>query len=81
MKKEKVYIYFRESAIQSIISDIFSFGMLIVFLILNRYLLGDHASIAILIFFIWLATLLGKSVGGSRKFNKLEDLKEYVKNL
>ena len=81
MKKEKIYIYYREGLMRSILSDIFSFGILCIFLFLNVKFLGNHWSVATIMVFLWIMILLGKSINSQRRFTNLKDLKEYVNNL
>ena len=76
MKKE--YIYFRESLLQSVLSDIFTFSMLFLFLFVNHIYLGDHWYIAISMLIIWLLMSYSRAMNISKIFTNIKSFKEYI---
>lgn len=76
--EDKIYIYYRESAFQSILSDIVSFACLIFFLYVNKYYLGDHVSLGILLFIMWCLILVGRGMKKSKTLNGKKELREFL---
>jgi hypothetical protein len=66
--KPKIY-YVRESALQSIVADFFTFGTLIGLTTMNYVYWGGHWYFNILIIFCWLSFTLGKARAKIREFN------------
>lgn len=71
--KPKIY-YVRESALQSIVADFFTFGFLILLTTLNYMYWGGHWYFNIVIIFCWLSFTLGKARAKITEFNSRSDL-------
>lgn len=75
--KSKIY-YVRESAIQSIVADIFTFGTLIGLTTMNYAYWGGHWYFNVLIIFCWLSFTLGKARAKLQEFNSRSDLVDHL---
>ena len=73
-KTEKGLIYVRESAVQAIISDTFSFGCLILVMTLNQLYWGGQWYVTIFLLFLWLIFIAGRGKAKSREFNSRSDV-------
>jgi len=80
MKKSPQYVYFRESLIQSILADIFSYGILLFSFWVNAEYIGSKLLAAALLLF-FLMFVFAKAINKAQKFYSKEDLQEYVNNL
>lgn len=69
-------IYVRESAAQSIVADLFTFGILIGITTLNFKYWGGHWYMGILIIFLWLVFVAGRAQGKKREFWSREEVIE-----
>jgi hypothetical protein len=79
MKNNKTtIIYFRESAIQSIIADLFSFGLFLGSLAFNHYILLGKWYIDL--FFLWMGFTLtvARSNKHIKRFNSMLELIDYL---
>ena len=66
-QKPKIY-YVRESALQSIIADFFTFGILIGITTLNYQYWGAKWYFNILIIFLWFVFVMGRAKSKVREF-------------
>lgn len=73
----KIY-YVRESALQSIIADIFTFGILILISTLNFMYWGGHWYMGILICFCWLTFIVGRAKSKVREFTDRSALVDHL---
>ena len=73
-KQEKRLIYVRESAVQAIISDTFSFGCLILVMTLNSLYWGGHWYVTIFLLFLCLIFIAGGGKAKTREFNSRSDV-------
>jgi hypothetical protein len=73
-KPEKRLVYVRESALQAIISDTFSFGCLILVMTLNFAYWGGHWYLTVFLAWIWLVFILGRAKAKLREFNSRSEL-------
>lgn len=80
MDKEKIYIYYRESFVQSVLSDIFSFGLAIFLLYVNHAYLGDKTFVAVFFLIIWTITMLSIANSKGRRFTNKKDLKDWIES-
>lgn len=76
---DKEYIYVRESAIQSIISDIFTFGMFIGLMTLNFTYWGGKWYTTIFIMALWLGTVMSRTSARIHKFHTAQEVIDYLK--
>lgn len=76
----KEYILFRESFVQSLLSDVSTFGTLMFSFWFNKNYIGSSL-INIVILIIIVVTALGRTMGKSKRFSDKKKLKEYVNNL
>jgi cell division protein FtsW (lipid II flippase) len=72
------FYYIRESAIQSIIADIFSFGIFFIFLTVNYKLWEGETIVTVFLCILWLLVLTGKFSKSMKVFYKKEDLIKYL---
>ena len=80
-KKIRTFIYYRESALQSIVSDIVSFVMLALAMAVNHFYFGDSKWWTLVLFGMFLLTLLGKGSGNRKDFTDIKSLKAFVNTL
>lgn len=73
-KPEKRLIYVRESALQAIISDTFSFGCLILVMSLNFLQWGGHWYVTIFLLFLWMIFIMGRGKAKIREFNSRSEV-------
>jgi ABC-type bacteriocin/lantibiotic exporter with double-glycine peptidase domain len=76
--KEKEYIYFRESALQSIIAYLFTFAFLAILFLFNHLVLGDSKVSAFVFFVVFILFTLGKGNSRRETFTDKEALKKYI---
>lgn len=78
-KKEQPKIYYvRESALQSIIADTFTFGILILISTLNFVYWGGHWYMGALIVFCWLMFVMGRAKSKIREFTDRSALIDHL---
>lgn len=73
------YLYYRESAIQSIISDVFVFVMIVGAMAMNHFYLGDNAVWAVLLFFLAMMVITSRGNKRRKDFTSKKALLEYLK--
>ena len=78
---EKEYIFFRESAIQSIISDVFSFGCLFGGFLINRYFLYGRWYIDFFLIYCFFVLISARGKSKLNRFTDLKKLKEHINSL
>lgn len=71
-EKQKRIIYVRESALQAIISDTFSFGCLVLVMTLNFMYWGGHWYLTLFLAWMWLIFILGRARAKMREFHSRE---------
>jgi hypothetical protein len=76
--KEKEYIYFRESALQSIVADFFTFAFLAILFAFNHFVLGDDKVAAFVFFLVFILFMLAKANSRRETFTDKEALKKYI---
>lgn len=76
-----MFLYFRESVIGSIISDVFTFGMIFAGLLINRFLLGDKWYYGFFFILMALVTITGSRSKQRQDFHTKEELQDFVNNL
>lgn len=79
--KETQFIYYRESAVQSITADFLTFGMLAILGAFDHFVLNDSKVVAVLFFAVFLMYALGKASGKKKEFTDIAKLKEYINTL
>ncbi len=79
-KKEKVYIFYRESLVQSIASDVLTFGILLSALWINFVMLANNWITTIFIIFMWFMWLGARSSSGGKRFTNKKDLQKFLEN-
>lgn len=70
--------YVRESALQSIIADFFTFGILIGITTLNFEKWGGHWYFSAVIIFLWFVFVTGRAKSKLREFNSRSDLVDFL---
>lgn len=70
--------YVRESALQSILADIFTFGTLMGLTTLNYLYWGGHWYFNIVIIFCWISFTLGKARAKLQEFNSRSELVDHL---
>ena len=79
MKKEEEakIIVFRESLIQSVLADIFTFGVLVASFAINHYFIGSKflSAIILIVWFIW---VLGKGARRKHTFTNKKKAIEFL---
>lgn len=75
---EKRIFYVRESAAQSIVADLFAFGILIGITQLNFTQWGGRWYMNIFILFLWLVFVAGRAKAKGREFETRSDLVDYL---
>lgn len=78
--KEKEVIYFRESLLQSILSDCFTFIFLVGTVWFNQKYVGGSYFINSVILVMLVLIIYNKADRKSKKFNSRKDLLEFLKN-
>lgn len=81
MEKEKTktqFIYFRESAFQSVVSDIFLFGSIMATCYFNHKFLSGKLGIDILLIALMIFMAANRTSGRTQTFTRIEDLKRFV---
>ena len=73
-KPEARIIYVRETALQSVLSDIFTFGILIGISTLHFVYWGAHWYMGILIVFLWLVFVAGRAQSKKREFSSRSEV-------
>jgi len=71
---EKRIIYVRETALQSVLSDAFTFGILIGISTLHFVYWGAHWYMGILIVFLWLVFVAGRAQSKKREFGSRSEV-------
>lgn len=78
MKEQPKIYYVRESALQSIIADLFSFGILILVTTLNFQYWGGHWYFNMLIIFLWIVFVAGRAKSKLREFTDRSALVDHL---
>ena len=79
-ESKKEYIFYKESLWQSIVEDIFTFGVLLIsFLVNQKYI--ESKTLSVIIVIMWLLFLFGKAVNKKNTFTDKDKLIKYIKEL
>jgi hypothetical protein len=78
--KDTRFIYFRESAVQSIIADCTSFGFILGGLLFNHKLLNGDWFVDIFFMIIFFIVSASKANNKAQIFTNMEELKKYLDN-
>jgi hypothetical protein len=79
MEKQEI-IFYRESLIQSILADVFSYGILVGSVAFNHLLIGSKfLNAVLLVMFIMFIT--ARVSAKKKTFTNKEDLQKYIDNL
>jgi hypothetical protein len=81
MTQKKEILFFRESLIQSIASDLFSYGMLFTMFWLNYTFIGGNNFVDLLLLLIFIIMSFARGNSKAQRFTSKEDLKEFVNKL
>lgn len=76
-EKETEIIYFRESALQSFLSDLFSFSFLIGSFALNHYFIGSRLLSGVLLI-MFLMTVYSKAMEKAKRFTSYKEMLDYL---
>lgn len=76
---KKQFIYYRESVIQSVIADTYTFGMFILVLDINFKMLGNNAITTIFVLFWWLIFAIDNARSRKYTFTDKEKLIKFIK--
>jgi hypothetical protein len=71
-------LYYRESAIQSVISDTWSFVVLGGVFALNHFYMGNNGAVYFILTILWLFYLVGKASSKRVAFTDKEELRNYL---
>lgn len=77
-KVSKRIFYVRESALQSILADCFTFGILILMSTLNFVYWGGHWYMGILLVFLWFVFVMGRAQSKLREFGSRSELVDFL---
>ncbi len=75
---ERQLYYVRESALQSIIADVVSFGFLIVVMTLNFVKWGGHWYVTTFLLLIWIIFVVGKASKKAKQFYTRSELVDHL---
>jgi hypothetical protein len=75
---DKEYIYFRESAFQSALADILTFGFLGILFAFNHFVLDDSKVAAVAFFLVFMMFAMAKGAAQGRRFKTKDELQKYV---
>ncbi len=75
------YIYFRESFLQSVLSDAFSIGTTVALLFLNRFYLGDRTLIVCFALLLFAIIVISKGMPNRHTFTSIAELKKWAAEL
>ncbi len=78
MKQQPKIYYVRESALQSIVADFFTFGFLILLTTLNYMYWGGHWYFNIVIIFLWFVFVMGRAKSKVREFEDRSALVDHL---
>jgi len=84
MEKKVKYIFYRESFVQSVLSDLFTYGMLVGSFWLNYLFVESKILAAILVIMFVIMFVLGlysRAINKAKKFTDVLELQDYVKSL
>lgn len=79
-EKPKIILY-RESFVQSVLSDCFTFGVLAGLLVLNQFVLDGNKFSGFIFILIGLITLASKVSNKKRTFTSKKELQNFVDSL
>ena len=79
--KEKEFLYLQESAIRSVLTDLFTFGIVFSGFFLNRIYFGNKWYLDIFIMFCLFVSAFHNASGRTKIFHNKKDLKKYVDSL
>lgn len=74
----KEIIFLRESFIQSLLSDIVTFGSLAGMLLFNYYFLGNSGIVQVIIGIMLLVTSISRSNKQIKRFNSKQEIIDYL---
>lgn len=77
-KTKKEVIYFRESALQSIIADIGMFGSLVGAFWVNYQFIGSSKIVATVILVMWFISIVSRANAKKLTFTSKEDLLKHI---
>ena len=80
-EKKKEIIYYRESAIQSVIADAMSFVFLGLLFVFNHFVLDDSKVSAVVFFIVFILFTLGKANIRKHIYTDKEKLIEHLKGV
>jgi len=76
----KEYIYFRESAWQSFLSDLSTFGFLLGSFWVNYTFIGNNGFVSAILLIMLLMFIISKGSSKRYTFNSKEELMKYLEN-
>mgnify|MGYP006304910731 CR=1 FL=1 len=76
--KDKEIIYFRESLLQSVLSDTNTFGIIVLSFWLNYKFIGNNNFVNAILLIILIITINLKAINRSKIFTSKEDLIKYL---
>lgn len=81
MKKETLFIFFRESLFQSVMADIVDFGSLAGLIWFNYHYVGNSKFFNGFILFMFVLKMINQASNKVKRFTSKKELKKYVENL
>ena len=80
-KQETQFVYFRETAFQSFLSDLFSYGFLCGTVFFNYEFVGGSYFLNGVILILFMLITYSREKGKATYFNNKEEFKTYLKDL
>jgi hypothetical protein len=78
--REKTIIYYRENLLQSVIADIYTFGIIILAYWINYNFIGNSKFVSWLLLVMFMIFVIGKGLGSGKTFTSKEELTKYLNN-
>lgn len=78
MANKTEFIYYRESALQSIVADTFMFGGILGLMYFNHRVLNGNAFIDLIFIFFMLVSAIGRTNSRQHRFTSWEELKKFI---
>ena len=80
VRKEKEILYFRENAIQSIISDVFMYGGIMGLMYFNHKVLNGSTFVDSIFILFMLLSAMGRTSKRYRRFTSYDEMLKYLKS-
>ena len=78
MQNKPIVIWYRESAVQSIVADFMTFAFIAALFAFNHFYLGDSKVAGIAFFIVFIVYTIGKASSRKHEFYSLEDAQAHI---